>query len=83
MEVEKEGDEERERGRGWEVGVGDRNGLTDRQADRQTDRQADRPTDRQTEGREREGGGEENKNTRMLIHVYKQQEVRGRAMVTR
>ena len=58
-------------------------GQTDRQTGRQTGRQTDRPTDRQTEGREREGGGEENKNTRMLIHVYKQQEVRGRAMVTR
>ena len=33
-EVEKEGDEERGRQRGVEVGVGDRNGQTDRQADR-------------------------------------------------
>ena len=74
------------------MGVGDRNRQTDRQADRQTDRQAGRQagkqTDRQTEGRERErerererGGG--SKNTRMLVHVYKQQAVRGRATVTR
>ena len=72
-----------------EVGVGDRNGLTDRQTDRRTDRQIDRQTGRQTDrqtdrprgGRERGGGG--SKNTCMLIHVYKQQEVRGRATVTR
>ena len=73
--------------------MGDRNGLTDRQADGQTDRQTGRQTDRQTDrprgGRERVcvcvwgGGGEESKNTRMLIHVYKQQEVLGRATVTR
>ena len=71
------------------VGVGDRNGLTDRQTDRRTDRQTGRQTDQQTDrprgGREREwgGGGGESKNIRMLIHVYKQQEVRGRATVTR
>ena len=73
------------------MGEGDRNGQTDTQTDRQTDRQTDSqtgmPADRQTGGwgggeRERGGGGGENKNTRKLIHVYKQQAVPGRATVT-
>ena len=70
-----------------ERGGGGRQKRTDRQTDgqtvRQTDRQTDRQADRQTDRQRGERGGGESKNTRMLIHVYKQQAVPRRATVTR